>query len=436
MSLPPGPRAPATAQTVALMRDPHGFFERLHQRHGSAVTIRILSEGRVVSVADPEWAKATFSNSEHLSAGQAANTLEPIVGRSSLLTLDGREHLRQRKLLLPPFHGDALRGYEAAIREIAAAEASAWPLSTPFSLHAAMQRATLQMILRIVFGVDDPDLLERFVVLQHRLIRLANVAVLPAPLRADVGGRLTPGGRFHAAIAEFDALVHAQIARRRAEMSSGDESHAPDVLGLLLQARDEDGTPMTDAELRDELVTLLVAGHETTATALAWTFDLLLHDERALRDATDAARRGDSAYLEAVGKEALRLRPVIFSHGRITQQEMTILGWTVPSGTRLWAPYPVLHRSPDLWDAPQEWRPQRWLDGDAAGGGAAPYSWLPFGGGVRRCIGAAFALLEMRLLLEEVLSAVTLQAAGPPERAVLRNVVAAPRKGVPVVRTA
>lgn len=436
MSLPPGPNAPAILQTAALMRDPHGFFERLHRRHGWAVTIRILSEGRIVSVADPDWAKATFANTDALSAGQAANTLEPIVGRYSLLTLDGSEHLRQRKLLLPPFHGDALRGYEDTIRQIAAAEAAAWPLRTPFGLHAAMQRATLQMILRIVFGVDDPALLERFVTLQHRLVRLANVAVLPARLRADVGGRATPGGRFHAAMREFDGLIGAQISRRRAEMAHGDHEHAPDVLGLLLQARDEDGTPMTDTELRDELVTLLVAGHETTATALAWTFDLLLHDADALRAATDAARSGDGAYLEAVGKEALRLRPVIFSHGRITQREVTILGWTVPAGTRLWAPYPVLHRDPALWDGPQDWRPERWLDGGATNGGAAPYSWLPFGGGVRRCIGAAFALLEMRLLLQEVLAAVTLEAAGPPERAVLRNVVAAPRRGVQVVRTA
>jgi len=436
MSLPPGPRAPAAVQTAALMRDPHGFFTRLHRRHGWAATIRILGEGRVICVADPEWAKATFSDPDGLSAGQAANTLEPIVGKASLLTLDGHEHLRQRKLLLPPFHGEALRGYEAAIREIARSEAAAWPVGEPFALHVAMQRATLQMILRIVFGVTDPAQLERFTELQHRLVKLANVAVLPRALRADRGGRATPGGRFHAAMREFDAQIHEQIAARRASIASangdGGDAHEPDVLGLLLQARDEDGAPLTDAELRDELVTLLVAGHETTATAMAWTFDLLLHDQRALADATEAARRGDVPYLEAVAREALRLRPVIFSHGRIAQQDTSILGWSVPKRTRVWAPYPVLHRNPALWEEPDAWRPERWTNGTTA----APYSWLPFGGGIRRCIGAAFALLEMRLLLDEILTTVTLRADGPPERAALRNVVAAPRKGVRVVRTA
>jgi cytochrome P450 len=412
-------------QTAALMRDPHGFFTRLHARHGWAATIRILGEGQVVCVADPDWAKAMFSDPDGLRAGQAANTLEPIVGPASLLTLDGSEHLRQRKLLLPPFHGDMLRGYEDTVRDIAAREAESWPVGTTFALHAAMQRATLEMILRVVFGVTDDQVLARFVALLEPMIKLANVAVLPPRLRTDRGGRFTPGGRFHAALREFDDVIADQIARRRGE---GDD-HAPDVLGLLLAARDEDGNGLTDDELRDELVTLLVAGHETTATSMAWTLDLLLHDEPAFAAARDAAHRGDGAYLEAVGKEALRLRPVIFSSGRITQQETTILGWTVPAKTRLWAPLPVLHRDPTLWDEPEAWRPERFLDGSPV-----PYSWLPFGGGVRRCIGAAFALMEMRVLLQEILTRVELRADGPLEPAALRNVVATPKHGVRVTR--
>jgi len=427
--LPPGPRAPAAVQTAALLRDPHGFFERLHRRHGWAATIRILGEGEVVAVADPDFARAMFGDPENLRAGQAANTLEPIVGKASLLTLDGREHLRQRKLLLPPFHGDRLRAYEDVIRDIARRHAAAWPVGEPFSFHEAMQKATLEMILRVVFGVTDDAVLRRAEHLLERLIGLANVALLPERWRQDRGGRYTPGGRFAAGMRDFDALVHEQIAARRA---AGDE-HEPDVLGLLLQARDEDGAAMTDDELRDELVTLLVAGHETTATSMAWTMDLLLHDDAALRAATTAARDGDGPYLEGVAKEALRLRPVIFSAGRIVQEPVTVLGWELPSGTRMWAPLPVLQRDPALWPEPQAWRPERWLAGAP---NPLPYTWLPFGGGVRRCIGAAFALMEMRVLLQEVLAATTLEAVDPPARAVLRNVVAAPKGGVRVVRTA
>lgn len=429
MPLPPGPRAPATVQTAALLRDPHGFFVRLHRRHGWAVTIRILGEGEVVAVADPDFARAMFGDPENLRAGQASNVLEPIVGKASLLTLDGPEHLRQRKLLLPPFHGDRLRAYEDVIRGIARRHASAWPVGEPFAFHEAMQKATLEMILRVVFGVTDAVVLHRAEALLERMMPLANVALLPESWRRDRGERRTPVGRFHGAMGEFDALVHEQIAARRA---AGDD-HEPDVLGLLLDARDEDGRPMTDDELRDELVTLLVAGHETTATSMAWTMDLLVHDPDAMRAATTAAREGDGAYLEGVAKEALRLRPVIFSAGRIVQEPVTVLGWELPAGTRMWAPLPVLQRDPALWSDPEAWRPERWLAGAP---NPLPYTWLPFGGGVRRCIGAAFALMEMRVLLEEVLTAVELEAAGPPARAVLRNVVAAPKGGVRVVRRA
>lgn len=426
MALPPGPRAPAAAQTALLVRDPQEFFVRLHRRNGWAATIQLLSEGPVVSVADPDWAKAMFADPDGLRAGQAANVLEPIVGRSSLLTLDGPEHMRQRKLLLPAFHGDALRGYEDAVAEVAWREAVSWKVGEQFTMHAAMARATLEMILRVVFGVREESVLERFVALLDPMVKLANVALLPPALRADRGGRLTPGGRFHAAMRDFDRLVGEQIERRRRSSTPGS-----DVLGLLLAARDENGQALTDRELRDELVTMLIAGHETTATAMAWTLDLLLHDTAALAAARDAARRGDGTYLEAVGKEALRLRPVIFSAGRITQQQTTILGWTIPPKTRIWAPLPVLHRDPVLWDRPDEWRPERFLNE-----GPLPYTWLPFGGGVRRCIGAAFALMEIRVMLQAILSNVELRAIGPPERAVLRNVVAAPRHGVRVVRTA
>src|SRR5947209_4052866 len=317
MSLPPGPRLPRAAQTARLARDPIGYIRRCRERYGELFTLRYHPFDTLVYVCDPDAVREIFTaDPEVFRAGEANQFMEPTLGRRSVLLLDGAEHLRMRKLMLPPFHGRSVTRYRDVIADIAARELETWPLGRTFALRPRMQALTLEVILRAVFGIDDPGRLER---LRAALVRMINVNVVHgvAPItRVDLGPH-SPWGRYLRARADADEIIFDQIARRRAAAAAGEQDDHDDVLALLLAVRGEDGGPgLTDAELRDELVTLLVAGHETTATALAWAFERLLRHPDALARAREEAEAGGEAYIDAVVKETLRARPVVIDVAR------------------------------------------------------------------------------------------------------------------------
>jgi cytochrome P450 len=344
------------------------------------------------------------------------------MGARSLLLLEGREHLARRRVMLPPFHGDRMRAYEAIVRDAVAREVESWPADAPFALHPRMQAITLEVILRAVFGVTDD---ERRAALTGRLgSLLASMSSAGLQLGVLLSRRLggpDPMERVQANLREIDDLLAAEIAERRADPRE-------DILSLLLAARFEDGEPMSDGEVRDQLMTLLLAGHETTATALAWTFDLLGRHPGVLARLVAAVDDGDDGYVRATVSEALRLRPVVPLAGRRLATELRVDGHVLPPGTDVTPAIWLAHTRPDRYPEPYAFRPERFLD-------QAPstYAWIPFGGGVRRCIGAAFAEMEMRIALDEILRRVEVRRLpGPAERVARRNVTFSPREGTRV----
>lgn len=430
-ALPPGPRTLATLQTLGWLTRHLPFLERCRSRYGPTFTLRIATLDPLVVISDPVSIKALFARDREnaLPAGRAL-TLEPIVGPRSLLLLEGEEHMRRRKLLLPPFHGERMRAYEATIARATADEIARWPRGgVPFELRSRTQAITLEVILGAVFGVADGprhdelrELLGRVLARMRRPLSSALTA-LARPL-----GRFGPNAPAQRLLDRVDALLAAEIAARRADPALAERE---DVLSLLVAARFEDGSAIDDGELRDQLMTLLVAGHETTATALAWAFDLLLHEPERLARARAAAAGGEDAYLDAVATEALRLRPVITSVGRKIPAAASLGGYELPAGSSVLASIYLTHTRPDLYPDPYAFRPERFE-------GARPdtFAWLPFGGGVRRCIGAAFAQLEMRVVLREVLRRTELRAAGPArERPRLAGITLVPSTGTRVLST-
>jgi cytochrome P450 len=425
---PPGSRLPGFLQALRYVRDPLGFLIALQRRHGDVFSLSFPYFGRLVYVANPAMVKQLFtSSSEQLHAGEAnATVLEPALGPNSVLTLDEGAHMRQRKLLLPPFHGKQIARYGELIREVTREEMESWPVGEPFALRPHTQRMTLAVIMRAVFGVHDRERLIRF----ERLIenfsdRVSAVLAFPM-LRRDLG-RWSPWSRFLRARAALDEFIFEEIALRRAEIASGEEDH-DDVLSLLLGAEHDDGSPMSDEELRDELVTVLGAGHETTATGLAWAMERLLRTPRALAKLRDSLAAGDDSYLDATVKETLRARPVIVDVARKVVAPVEIGGYELAAGTYVMAAIAPMHYREDLFPEPEEFRPERFLEGKADN-----YAWIPFGGGVRRCIGAAFAEYEMRLILREIVERADLSAPDPkPERVKVRNITLAPGRGTRV----
>jgi cytochrome P450 len=425
---PPGSKLPAALQALRYVRDPLGFLIRMQRRYGDVFALRFPYFGRLVYVAEPSLVKQLFTGSpRQLHAGEAnATVLEPALGPNSVLTLDEDAHMRQRKLLLPPFHGEQIRRYGELIREIAVKEMEGWPVGEPFSLRPHTQRITLAVIMRAVFGVHDEERLARFERLIERFsARVSAVLAFPM-LRCDLGP-WSPWSRFQRARAELDAFVYEEIALRRAELEAGREGH-DDVLSLLLAARHDDGSPMSDAELRDELVTVLGAGHETTATGLAWAMERLLRAPRAMARLRESVAAGEDEYLDATIKETLRARPVIVDVARRLTEPLEIGGYRLPAGAYVMAAIAPMHYREDLFPQPQEFRPERFV-----GERADNYAWIPFGGGVRRCIGAAFAEYEMRIVLRELVARAELSAPDPrPERVKVRNITLAPAKGTRV----
>lgn len=422
---PPGSRLPAIAQAVRYVRAPLGFLAELQRRHGDIFSVSFPYFGKVVYVADPALVKAVFTGSpERLHAGEAnATVLEPALGPNSVLTLDDAPHMRQRKLLLPPFHGERIQRYGELMREVTLREMETWPVGKPFALRRHTQRITLAVIMRAVFGVHDEERLIRFEGLIETFAGRVNAITAFPMLRRNLG-RWSPWSRFLRAREALDEFVYEEIALRRAEVESGGEEH-DDVLSLLLSARHDDGSPMSDEELRDELVTVLGAGHETTATALAWAMERLLRTPRALRALRESVAAGEDDYLDATIKETLRARPVIIDVARKLTAATSIGGYELPAGTFVMPAIAALHYREDLFPNPEEFRPERFLDGKPD-----TYVWIPFGGGVRRCIGAAFAEYEMRVVLRAILERAELSAPDPaPEKVKVRNITLAPAKG-------
>jgi cytochrome P450 len=424
--LPPGPRTPPPINAIRFARDPVDYIRSLYRRYGAVSTSRFPGMGLMVYVAEPDLVKQVFTGDPSVfRAGEAnATVLEPAVGTYSLLTLDEQPHLRHRKLLLPPFHGDNIRRWEATIREITQRDIETWPVGKQFSLRAHTQRITLDVILRAVFGVRDDERFRRAQVLVDRFARRAHPIVLFGFMRHDFGP-WSPWARFKRARAALDAFLYEEIALRRDEP---DLDERDDVLSLLLQAADEDGRPMSDRELRDELVTVIGAGHETTATGLAWAFERLLRNRDVLERLRHSLAEGDE-YLDATIKEALRIRPVVADAARRLTQEVELAGYRIPAGAMVMLAITALHFREDIYPEPDMFRPERFLEG-------APesYAWIPFGGGVRRCIGASFAQFEMRVIIRTILERAELRAADPaPERPRLRNITTAPAKGCQVV---
>jgi len=428
MTLPPGPALPAALQTARFIARPVPLMERCRRELGGTFTLRIFPVGTPVFISDPPSIKALFAADRVNTIAAGRNIiLKPLLGERSLLLLEGSEHLARRKLMLPPFHGERMRAYERTMEEVTEREVARWPEGEPFQLHPAMQSITLDVIMNAVFGVAE----DRRDGLRQALLDI--LAATRSPMMAGITFpvvRELP--RFRALrrqIERADELLGAEIAAHRA---NPDLERSEDILSLLISARDEDGDGMNDRELRDQLMTLLMAGHETTATALAWTFDLLFRRPDAMERLREEVEDGDGTeYMDAVIEEALRLRPVVPFTGRELREPAELGGNELPEGTTVFAAIYLAHTDPGTFPDPYAFRPERFL-------GSKPdtFSWIPFGGGTRRCIGAAFAQLEMRVVLQTILRSVALEpATTAPQAIVRRNVTLSPREGTPAILT-
>jgi cytochrome P450 family 135 len=425
--LPPGPRLPRVLQTLRWGARPMRFMRDCRERYGDMFTVRIAQEETWVMLSDPEHVKQVFTGDPAVfHAGEANTILLPLVGDHSVLLLDDDAHMQQRKLMLPPFHGKRMARYGDLMRDVAIAEIESWPRGEPFQLQPRMQALTLEVIIQAVLGVRDGARLEE---VRSTLKTLLSDVMDPfaAGLLALLGPR-----RFRRlpmvrrALAPTNELLYDEMARRRADPHLAERE---DILSLLLQARHEDGQPMSDVELRDELVTLLVAGHETTATALSWAVERLTRHPAKLKRLRDEVLAGEDAYLDAVVKETLRLRPVLPIVVRRLTEPVEIGGYLLPEGTRVAPCIYLLHRREDVYAEPHAFRPERFLDQPAG-----TYTWIPFGGGVRRCLGASFALFEMKQVLSAIVERLEIEASRPEaERVRRRQITLAPSRGGEVV---
>src|SRR3954469_14758876 len=420
MSLPPGPRQPRALQTLGWITRPMPFMERCRERYGDAFTLRIAHEGEWVFLSDPEAVKQVFTGDPRLMhAGEGNAVLLPVLGSNSVLLLDEDPHMAQRKLLLPPLHGERLARHAETMREVAEREVASWPAGDTLALAPRMADLTLEIIARTVFGSAEPELLRRLRS-TIELVSTPGVYTLFMLLLGPERAARSPLTR--RLLDPVDEYLLAEIARRRDDPLLDTRD---DVLSLLLHTRHEDGTPMSDREVRDEVMTLLVAGHETTATAVSWAMERLLrHPEKLARAAT-----GDEDYLDAVVREPLRLRPILPLVARKLVEPMEIGGHALPAGATVAPCIYLMHRRPDVYPDPRAFRPERFLEQPAG-----TYTWIPFGGGVRRCLGAAFAIQEMKIVLRAILSRHRLRPSQPrSERVTRRTITLVPERGTEVV---
>jgi cytochrome P450 len=461
--LPPGPREPKIVQLVRWLRDPTTYLDLNARRFGDCFTLRMPGNPPLVVLSDPAAIRDVFTaDPDEVPAGEANVLLRSALGENSLLLLDGARHRRERKLIMPPFHGERMRSYGRTMRDVTDQRIDSWPRGRAFPIHTEMQAITLEVILRTVFGLSEGGArLER---LRSLLVKWTNLGAtnlgllmlmfIPAdraeqitgwgvdepvkvgPLRLDLT-RVLPWGPLAKTGREVDELLYAELTARRKAGIIGE-----DVLSMLLEARDEHGDAMTDVELRDELLTLLLAGHETSATTLAWTFHYILSNPRVhaalkeeIRGVTGADGRVDPdgaaklELLEATIKESMRLTPIITNVARKLTRPMKLGGRTIPEGARVLPCMWLVHRRADLWPDPLRFDPSRFL-----GKKIDAYSFFPFGGGARRCIGMAFASYEMKIVLAEVIARTDLRAAGGKVKLARRGITLAPSDGVRVLQ--
>jgi cytochrome P450 family 135 len=417
----PGPPLPGPLQSWLGIAYPVQSRLAMRKRYGGLFRSNDSIAGELFHVADRDLVEQMFKwKPPEYNVAEPREIMEPVVGPASLLLLDGDRHMRMRKLMLPPFHGQAIAHYADLIERIADREIDQWSPGDTVRTRTAAQAITLEVMIRTVFGVSDPD---RIAELMRRLPRMSSINPVLLAMRRDLG-RFSPWGRFLRNRDRVDAILYAEIAERREDP---DRDAHDDILTLLLSARDEDGNPLTDRELRDELITILLAGHETTATSIGWAFERLLRTPRVLERLTAEVRAGESSeYLDAVIKEVLRVRPVVTEVFRSPTESTELGGYRFEPGTQLAASISLLQCDPELYAPdPFAFRPERFLEG-----APEPYTWIPFGGGVRRCIGASFALLEMRIVIATILARAQLRAPrAKDEKSRFRGVTVLPSRG-------
>lgn len=425
MALPPGPRLPALVQTLLFLTVRPHLYRHLRRRHGDVFTTRLVGGQTVVTLSRPEHIRQVFAGTPEIyHAGEGNESLRPVMGPRSVMITDEDEHKRTRKLLMPAFNGAALRGYGDMMADLATGNVEKWPVGRPFAVHPAMNDVTLEIILRVVFGMSDGP---RLTALRQRLRTIIEISPVTAlGWSFPKLGRIPPWRDHRENLASFDHLMYAEIADRRVAPDLADRG---DVLSRLLNVA---GTGLSDAELRDQMVTLLLAGHETTATALAWSFHDLARNPAVLRTAQEAADAGDEDYLQAVAKEALRRHPVIQNIPRVLTEPTEIAGYLLPARTFVAASVTLAQEDPAHHDEPTEFRPERFLGRKQPELGA----WIPFGGGVRRCLGAGFSLKEMAATLQAALTRYDIRPARQaPEFTKPRNITLVPGHGARITVT-
>jgi len=430
--LPPGPSYPSLMHAVGFWTRPLAWLERNRARYGKRFTTRFPLSPHFVILSEPDELKEVFTAPpDVLHPGQGARILEPIVGKNSVLLLDEDAHMSQRKLMLPAFHGKKMAALDGLMTEVAEREVASWPADEPIELHPRMQRLTLEIILRAAFGLDPGPRLDALRDALAEMLKFGEqpIGLVPLPTEGPVAealSKLPPLNRFDRMRAVSDELIFEQISERRAEGDQGRD----DVLAMLLEARHEDGSPMSDQELRDELMTLLVAGHETTASSLGWAFTVLPRNPEVLATLAEEVRSGDGDdYVTATIHETLRARPVLpNAQPRYTVKPITVGGFDYPEGICLVPNAYLVHHDADVYADPYAFRPERFLDE-----GPGTYTWIPFGGGRRRCLGASFAMAEMKLVLQTVLSTHDLRAEGAVELPRRHNITIRPGGGARTV---
>ena len=419
-AMPPGPRMPRVAQTAMMILRQNSFLRDCQRRYGDCFTVRVAGQAPLVYLVDPKLVRQVFTGDMRIfHAGESNAMLGPILGENSLLLLDEERAVESRARMQPPFHGSSVRRQTEQMSAIAVAEMATWPVGTAFPLLPRMQNITLEVILRSVIGAHEQDHLDELREAVRPLVEVSGIMLLgmiqPALLRFPPWRNLMRA-REHAS----DCLLR-HIARTRTDPALADRH---DVLSMLVRAGDAD-----DFQLRDQLITLLIAGHETTATALSWTFERLVRNPDVLARAVQAADDGDDAYLAALSMEALRVRPVFPDVARKTTEEIEFAGYTLPAGTLVAPSITLVHNDERHYPDAGEFRPERFL-----ARGMSANSWIPFGGGFRRCLGAGFATVEMRVVLSEVLRRMEFApTTAPDENARVRHVTLVPSKGASVV---
>jgi cytochrome P450 len=423
-TLPPGPPLPALLQAGLLWLDPIRFVHACHRRYGDRFTIRIPGIGTLVFLTDPEDIRSVARGDPAIfHAGEAATPLGEVLGAKSLIRLDDKKHRRSRGMMLPAFHGDSVRRQVAEMVAVTADDVARWPVGEQFPLYPRMQRITLEVILRTVIGVHDESRLAALRTALPPMLEIGSPLELIPP--AQVLRRFGPWRRRAQRNAAARALLADEITRCRQDPQL---SHRTDALAMLVRNVDGAGVPMADDELVDQLVTLLLAGHDTTATALSWAFERLTRDPALLDRTAQAAADSDDVWLDAVCKETLRVRPVVFEFARKLTAPVQLAGYHIPAGIILAPSINLVHHSNRHYPDPDVFRPQRFLDQRAD-----PAVWLPFGGGVRRCLGATFAQVEMRTVLREVLRRIELSSTTAPDESVKpRHVTMVPSQGAMV----